>query len=77
MGLDGLSAPPNFNTNCYIYEAPAVCRMASGMGEGWILSWEEEPPQPAASGWTGDGRAQSGPWAPGEPGARPSCQAAI
>ena len=51
--------------------------MASEMGEGWILSWEEEPPQQAASGWTGDGRAQSGPWAPGEPGARPSCQAAI
>lgn len=54
-----------------------MCRVMSGMREGWIPSLEEEPPESAASGWPGDGRAQSDPWTPGEPGGRPSCQSAV
>lgn len=39
----GLLAPSNFNTNCCIYEAPAVCREESHMGRGGCCPRRRSP----------------------------------
>lgn len=60
MGLDDCSAPPSFDTLIAAFiELQLSVEWCLGCGRGGPLSGRRSQPEPAASSWPGDGRAQS------------------